>query len=414
MDNATHAFAGLLLADATSAWIARRSGTVIKRRLQRIIVGVGVVAAELPDADLLYSGRAVGMGKLGYLLHHRGHTHTLVFAILAAFAIWWVARALRGREADNASSSPLLALALAGTLSHIVLDYSNSYGVHPLWPLDNHWYYGDAVFIAEPWLWLVAIPPLMFGPRRLWSRVLLGALLALLLVAAWTLGELPRALAVVVTISSAVWMLAQRWIPTGLRTTCGIGAWLLMEAVFATSSVRARSFAQVALAPDERVVDVVLTPAPANPFCFNALVVAMTNDTYRVRSATVAPWATTPGLWHPAAHCLAGATQGRFGARGRAITVSIDPHVRWGEEWSAPRAELRALSASRCAVAAALRFMRVPIWTTDTTGMMQLVDARFGIGGDGFAGLRVAAGPCELGARAWVPPWVPPRADLLE
>ena len=40
-------------------------------------------------------------------------------------------------------------------LSHIVADAWNSYGVHPFWPFDNHWYYGDAINIYEPWLWVI-------------------------------------------------------------------------------------------------------------------------------------------------------------------------------------------------------------------------------------------------------------------
>ena len=150
MDNATHAFAGLLLADATTAWIERRTGTPSNRRLRRAIVGLGIVAAELPDADLLYSGPVVGLGKLGYLLHHRGHTHTVLFAVAAAVLMWWAVLAIRRRAAeqfDARERTPLLVLAMTASLSHLLLDYSNSYGVHPFWPVDNRWVYGDAVFI---------------------------------------------------------------------------------------------------------------------------------------------------------------------------------------------------------------------------------------------------------------------------
>jgi hypothetical protein len=42
-----------------------------------------------------------------------------------------------------------------------------------------------------------------------------------------------------------------------------------------------------------------------------------------------------------------------------------------------------------------------------------VADARFGIGGDGFAGLSVPPGTaCALTGK-WIPPWVPPRADVL-
>ncbi|WP_370466973.1 metal-dependent hydrolase, partial [Salmonella enterica] len=47
----------------------------------------------------------------------------------------------------------LAAIACLATLLHIALDFTNSYGVHPFWPFDNRWYYGDAVFIVEPLFW---------------------------------------------------------------------------------------------------------------------------------------------------------------------------------------------------------------------------------------------------------------------
>ena len=65
------------------------------------------------------------------------------------------------------------------TFSHLVLDWTNSYGVHPFWPFDDRWRYGDAVFIVEPWLWVVSVPALVAASsartvRGLLSLVLLG------------------------------------------------------------------------------------------------------------------------------------------------------------------------------------------------------------------------------------------------
>ena len=39
--------------------------------------------------------------------------------------------------------------------SHVPLDALNSYGVHPFYPVDSSWYFGDAVFIFEPGFWIV-------------------------------------------------------------------------------------------------------------------------------------------------------------------------------------------------------------------------------------------------------------------
>jgi inner membrane protein len=64
---------------------------------------------------------------------------------VAARARWW----------------PLLLLSYVGVLSHVFLDYLNNYGVRLLSPWSNQWFYGDTLFIVDPWLWLA----LGFGVR---------------------------------------------------------------------------------------------------------------------------------------------------------------------------------------------------------------------------------------------------------
>jgi membrane-bound metal-dependent hydrolase YbcI (DUF457 family) len=45
--------------------------------------------------------------------------------------------------------------ALIAALSHILLDWTNNYGVRPFFPFNPRWYAGSFVFIAEPVLWLL-------------------------------------------------------------------------------------------------------------------------------------------------------------------------------------------------------------------------------------------------------------------
>jgi inner membrane protein len=40
-------------------------------------------------------------------------------------------------------------------LSHVGLDWLNNYGVRLLMPFSSQWFYGDSVFIIDPWLWLL-------------------------------------------------------------------------------------------------------------------------------------------------------------------------------------------------------------------------------------------------------------------
>jgi len=147
LDNITHSLVGIALADVVTG----RRSTKSDRRLA---LGAGIVAANLPDIDLAYSG--IAPQPLGFLLHHRGHTHTVVglvaLALLLVLSYRLVPTVRRLRTADRLRLWCLIAVALA---SHLLLDWLNSYGVHPFHPFDSRWFYGDAVFIFEPSLWLV-------------------------------------------------------------------------------------------------------------------------------------------------------------------------------------------------------------------------------------------------------------------
>jgi inner membrane protein len=181
MDNVTHSLAGLLLGEATvQLRRARRRGSASPRDdaprdptpgFRTTALVAAVVGANLPDVDVLYA--AVALDKLGSLLHHRGHTHTFVAAVPAIALVWagtfalWRRLGRRQTPGPNAKDGRWLLLAVAAAvLSHVTLDWTNNYGVHPFWPASNRWHYGDAVFIIEPWLWVAAVPPLQFTARR--------------------------------------------------------------------------------------------------------------------------------------------------------------------------------------------------------------------------------------------------------
>lgn len=412
MDNVTHALAGLLLADIAVRVLEHRQGRPVARPVRRTAAVLGVVAAELPDLDILYSGPVLGMGKLGYLLHHRGHTHTLLLAVVAAFVLWGLAMALQRPVRDGPARSTMLWLALAGTLSHIALDFTNSYGVHPFWPLFNGWVYGDAVFIVEPWLWVLGIPPLLVGKRSGVGRGLLALALVAILVAAFTVGIVPQALAVALTVVALGWLAVMWRVPVTTRLTLAVMAWVGFESLSFASSASART--AVARAVPTGLADVVLTAAAANPLCFDALVVEADADRYHVRRATVAAW---PAV-QDAAAC--GGTPTRAAVFGDAVDGlggGLRPSTRapsnaiiWRQVWSAPRVELVAI-ATRCDVRAALGFVRVPVWEIAPDGAVRLSDLRYGFGGDGFADLVF---PAEVGeCPRFVPPWTPPRAAEL-
>ncbi|HLX82594.1 MAG TPA: metal-dependent hydrolase [Terriglobales bacterium] len=116
------------------------------------------LAAEAPDLDVFsrFGGSAFGFN------HHRGFTHSflgipLVAAAVVAlmYGIWRV----RGRKTRNPDLPPrwglLFAYACLAGLSHILLDFTNNYGVRPFWPFYERWYSWDIIFIVEPVLLVV-------------------------------------------------------------------------------------------------------------------------------------------------------------------------------------------------------------------------------------------------------------------
>lgn len=403
MDNITHALAGALLAEAAWQRVARTaSPSPPPSTFRPTAYTLGIVLAELPDLDILYSGDVLGMGPLGYLLHHRGHTHTVLFTLLAALAAWGVTLLVRRDLRAPPWSRTLLALSLIASLSHVALDYTNNYGVHPWWPLSARWIYGDAIFIIEPWLWIVALAPLFFIARGSPGRLLSGTLLLTILAAAWRVDMVGRGVATVLTIGAILWTLVSWKVAPARRATVALAAWGAFEAVSFSASALGRREVEHAVGAPLR--DAVLTPAPGNPLCLAAIVVADANGTYSATTATVAP---VPALM--AASACGNIGRGDPDGSTRAAR-SDSPAVSWGRTWSAPAAELRALAAERCELAAALEFIRVPVWEQGADGVITMYDLRFGSGAGSFT--TVVSRPGAACPR-WVPGWGKPRGDVM-
>lgn len=408
MDNVTHALAGCLLAAATVTVVERRD-VKSPQSFRAIASMVGLITAELPDTDLLYAGSLMGMGKLGYLLHHRGHTHTVLFAVASALFVWLAALAVRKETRAAPFKNALLALALLGTASHLLLDYTNNYGLHPFWPVVNRWFYGDAVFIVEPWLWIAAIPPLFLFYRGRVLRSLLGLLLIVILAAAWLLGMVGGGVAAALTAATVSWTQTLRFVRAERRIAYGVVAWLAAEAVFGVASAQA-SHAVETSAGMRTFRDVSLTPLIGNPLCYRALVVEVDGSTYRVTNAMVAPFSRVRS-----ANACAGAGDDRLSgasAFGQTLSAHVSgERVRWSNAWSAPLADLTRIVRTHCEAAAAMEFIRVPIWSELKNGDVDIGDVRFGTGARGFASVTVSARPAQC--PRFLPGWKQPREDLL-
>jgi inner membrane protein len=126
MDNVTHSLVGLML------------GRVSGQRAAMM-----VVAANLPDIDTIsWAG-----GTLTYLEYHRGIAHALIAA-----PVWALILILLFRSRTWQS----YVACLVGVLSHLLLDWTNVYGIRLLLPASARWLHLDMTDVVDPWI-LVAL-----------------------------------------------------------------------------------------------------------------------------------------------------------------------------------------------------------------------------------------------------------------
>ena len=168
MDNITHSVVGLGIGALIDRSLPPEPDTARERTRQRLLLTVGCLASNFPDLDLVYT--RILPAPLGYLLHHRGHTHTLLTAlgeVVLLLALVWLLwpNARRLLQVSASARWGAVVAACAGLLLHLAMDGMNVYGVHPFWPWNTHWYYGDLVFIVE-----TRVPPRIFITIRRFAR----------------------------------------------------------------------------------------------------------------------------------------------------------------------------------------------------------------------------------------------------
>ena len=130
------------------------------------------LAAEAPDLDVLTRFK----GSIEAFTHHRGITHTFVgvpFIAALTIAFVWIIHRIQMRSPEKAAARVerlrrrgyptrvrwgfLYLCALIAGFSHILLDYTNNYGVRPFEPFWYRWYSWDIVAIFEPLFYVVLI-----------------------------------------------------------------------------------------------------------------------------------------------------------------------------------------------------------------------------------------------------------------
>jgi inner membrane protein len=274
MDNLAHTLLGLSFA---------KSGL---ERTTPMATAALLISSNLPDIDVL---ARINGDALSHLKYHRGFTHSLVglglLACLLTLVLWYADRKLRSRarvERTRCRPLRLFWLCYLGGLGHTFFDYTNSYGVRPFLPFSNQWYYGDLIFVVDPWIWLIlgasAVWLTATNARRIGLWLLLGALTSLLIVLVRQNTAQPG-----LVIPGAVryaWFVGLTLIVIGSVLRWGkAGALLarvslaLLIAYYGGMTLARQAAASAARSAAREPVDsVVAWPAPANPAAWQAVI----------------------------------------------------------------------------------------------------------------------------------------------
>jgi inner membrane protein len=124
------------------------------------------LAAEAPDLDVLW-GFA---GPVAAFQHHRGITHTFLgapFVALAVTGVVYLWHRIRKKRPVRANIPPprwllIWFFSLVAVLSHLLLDFTNNYGLRPFFPFNPRWYSWDIIFIFEPLMFVALLGALVF------------------------------------------------------------------------------------------------------------------------------------------------------------------------------------------------------------------------------------------------------------
>jgi inner membrane protein len=392
VDNITHSLVGVALAE-----LVQPSAATADHR--RVLMAGSIVAANLPDIDLAYTW--ITPAPLGYLLHHRGYTHTLAGFVVLAVALPLLMHAWRAvHRLPTAARRVLYGLIAFNLLGHVSLDALNNYGVHPFYPLDPRWYYGDAVFVFEPLLWLLLGIAAACNARTSAARNAVVGLLSFVILTVVAARVVPFAALVGNTLAAALFLaLVWRAAPRTRTAAALILATLFLIGMSGLSTV-ARREAVAAARSTADVLDVIVSPDPGMPLCWSAIVVSRERggETYLSERGTV----SLAPRWYPPGECasykLASTAAGSPHAAGKAL---------WRDEYRQSIGALRDLARRDCRVRAWMQFGRAPVVRGDS-----IEDLRFDTGVRGnFTAMALHAE--SRGCPSNVTPWAPPRADLV-
>lgn len=430
MDNMTHSLVGLALGELVERALPPASDPARGRTRRRALLLTGLLASNFPDLDLVLT--PLLPAPLGYLIHHRGHTHTLLYAlpqVLLLLALTWLLwpAARRLLQEDRRTRRAVVGTALLGMVLHLSFDGLNVYGVHPFHPFDSRWLYGDLVFIVEPVFWTALGFALALLSRRTGLRWLgLGFFAGMPVLFTWMgflqWGSLAALGLVALLVAGARLKLGARAGLVAASLACvGFVGIQAVGAQLARGEIRS---ALDTVAPGSRVLDIALSSFPANPLCWSFATVsdkpAAGSYGVRVGVLSLAPglspvWACPErfgGVPDSASEAAGRPVLRDAGGRGAEAAARAVPAATAALAWKFSETgslqDFRALQRTNCHFDTWLRFARVPSLAGGNA-----TDIRFGAPDQSnFSTLPYAARaaePCPSPLAAWGYP----RGDLL-
>ncbi|MCK8497691.1 metal-dependent hydrolase [Myxococcus fulvus] len=280
MDNLAHSLVG--------AWMAEAG----LKRYTPLATATLVIGANLPDVDAVVTFA----GSDASLYWRRGWTHgVLMLAIwpfvLTGLMLAWdrFVRRRRHPELEPARAGPLLLLSTLSILSHPALDWLNTYGVRLLMPFDGAWFYGDTLFIVDPWVWLLAGAAVIMADARTRKSAAGWLVLGLASTALVTVPDFvpwPAKVLWVVGVAAIVWLRlkgTQVVSTQRVATVCGVGLVLYLGAILLGSQVAAPRAKAWLEGQGQSVERVIAGPVPANPFVRD--LIAVGKDRYHFVTA---------------------------------------------------------------------------------------------------------------------------------
>lgn len=253
---------------------------------QRVRYGAAalVIGANLPDIDSL----VYFIGSDAGLYYRRGWTHGVVAIIVLPLLLAGLLSLIGHRSSSRTNTWQLVWLSCLGVLTHPLLDWLNTYGVRLLMPLEPRWFYGDAVFIVDPWIWLF-----------LGAAVFLANSMSRVARVSWILGLGIASLFVFSAVPTDLWGVKTLWLlgwamailmrfrlflsETGFRRAAGVS--LAVTCLYLSFMVGSTAYARQAVSHELALRGIeweqlMVGPLPATPFVRDVVVATPTEYHY--------------------------------------------------------------------------------------------------------------------------------------